>query len=59
MSAARGTGITGVAAGSGGGLAMTGAPIAAMVVVALVVLAVGLLLLRTGYVRRHRSPRLR
>jgi hypothetical protein len=33
---------------------MTGAPIAAMVVVALVVLAVGLLLLRTGYVRRHR-----
>lgn len=54
MCGARGTGVTGVAAGGGGGLAMTGAPIAAMVVVAFVVLAVGLLLLRSGYVRKQR-----
>lgn len=44
-----------VGGATGGGLAMTGAPIAIAIVTALVLLAAGLLMVRWGRVRRSRS----
>lgn len=48
-----GAGLTGTAAAGGGTLAVTGSPIVPLVVVALAAIVIGLLLMRTSYVRKH------